>query len=283
MDGPQTHALADRLDAQLTGSPIERIDVPPDRWQANVVMMNCVGQVIQRVHARGQWLLIDFSHGYTWMCQFVARSRGDLIVPPGPPKTTRSPNPPPAPKARRIELLLRLTLDRGTALQLWGRPVLLIVPTPTVAAHDDFRALGPDPIVTDDTRDGFVDAFAARVRDAGNRTLASALLDSTIVAGIGNALKCEALFAARLRPSVKVSDLLASQIRNAGNALATICTQATADARAARPRHHAVYDRAGDPCESCGQPILADHSGADGRMSWYCPSCQTGGDAPRLF
>src|SRR5215470_10037221 len=75
MEGPQTRALADQLNELLTGKPVERILVPQNRWQANVLMLNCVGQVIQRVRSHGKWLFFDFSHGVTWLCQLITRSK----------------------------------------------------------------------------------------------------------------------------------------------------------------------------------------------------------------
>ena len=53
MEGPQTKVLAEHLDNILAGQAVERIDVPPGRWQANVMLLNCAGQVIQRVRSHG--------------------------------------------------------------------------------------------------------------------------------------------------------------------------------------------------------------------------------------
>ncbi|MCL2640379.1 MAG: hypothetical protein FWD53_06005, partial [Phycisphaerales bacterium] len=44
-----------------------------------------------------------------------------------------------------------------------------------------------------------------------------------------------------------------------------------------------VYDRAGLPCETCGTEITADRSGQDGRLTWYCRTCQALGREPTLF
>ena len=49
MDGPQTYVLAAALTRQLCGVPVERLAVPAGRWQANVLLMHCAGQVIQRI------------------------------------------------------------------------------------------------------------------------------------------------------------------------------------------------------------------------------------------
>src|SRR3954471_20328441 len=81
MEGPQTRALADHLGDLLAGRAVERIIVPEDRWQANVVLLNCVGQVVQRVRSHGKWLFFDFSHGMTWLCQLITRAKWTLLTP----------------------------------------------------------------------------------------------------------------------------------------------------------------------------------------------------------
>src|SRR5947208_11790774 len=81
MEGPQTRALAEFLNDRLTGKPVEQILVPQHRWQANVLLLNCVGQVIQRVRSHGKWLFFDFSHGVTWLCQLITRAKWTLLSP----------------------------------------------------------------------------------------------------------------------------------------------------------------------------------------------------------
>ena len=37
-----------------------------------------------------------------------------------------------------------------------------------------------------------------------------------------------------------------------------------------------VYGRGGKPCRRCGTPIAAQKSGADARLTYWCPGCQRG-------
>src|ERR1043166_4883953 len=79
MEGPQTRVLADHLNDLLTGRPVSQIVVPEDRWQANVLLLNCVGQVIQRVRSHGKWMFLDFSHGISWVCPLITRSKWGIV------------------------------------------------------------------------------------------------------------------------------------------------------------------------------------------------------------
>ena len=280
MEGPQTRVLAEHLDGILAGQAVERIDVPLGRWQANVMLLNCAGQVIQRVRAHGSWLFFDFSHGVTWMCHLLARatwrtrSAPRKAAPNSPRFAGGHPTAAPAP-------LLALTVRNGTVATLIGRPLFLICPTEGVGAHPEIRAGGPDPL-----QEPFAaEDFLLRLRQAAQRTLASALLDRRIVSGVGNALKCEILFAAKLPPDTRIAGLYASQLDAIAAATVNVARRAYQHLAQIAPQTqvYQVYDRAGEPCSICGSEIAVDRSGADGHWTWYCPTCQKASSERTLF
>ena len=267
MEGPQTHALADSLTDAVAGHPVERINVPAGRWQANVLLHNCVGQVIQRTRAHGRWLFLDFSHGVTWATEMIAKSTWTLR-PAGEPDRVLPGLP-----------LLSLELRSGTKACLTGRPVFLTLPTETLLSHADLRTLGPDPLTSAD----YLVEFPQRLRRATNRTVAAALLDQDIVAGLGNPLKCEVLFSAGMAPATRVGALLASGVDQVCRSVADVYAHAVAAARLGEDPEFAVYDRAGEPCPRCGSDIAVDRSAGDGHHSWFCPVCQKPAEPGSLF
>ncbi len=275
MEGPLTRALAEQLNELVTGKPLERILVPEGRWQANMLLLNCVGQVIQRVRSHGKWLFFDFSHGVTWLCQLITRSKWEVVSATEAAGFAR--------RAKRRPLLTVYLRNPGGgppfAAVLSGRPIFYIVPTAKVWSHPDISAMGPDPLATAT----FHDVFPYRLRQHPQRTIAAALLDQETVAGLGNMLKCEILYATRLWPGVKVASLLASQIDFlAGTVVGIVATAATfASKNQTFPWR--VYDRAGLPCGICGGEIAVDRRGGDNHLTWYCPACQTLGKEPLLF
>jgi formamidopyrimidine-DNA glycosylase len=291
MEGPQTRALADHLNELLSGRPVEQIVVPQHRWQANVLLLNCVGQVVQRVRSHGKWLFFDFSHGMTWLCQLISRCKWTIQTESfvtdstrltAPQTSTRSkPN---GQKKKRREPLLTLCL-RGkgpsgqTVATLTGHPIFYIVATEKVRSHPDIKNLGPDPL----TSAAFYDDFPYRLRQGPGRTVAAALLDQEVVAGLGNMLKCEILFAMRFAPTVRVGTLLASQIDHLAGTIVGLTATATTFAVKGEPFPYRVYDRAGLPCGVCNAEIAVDRSGQDAHLTWYCPTCQPLGQEPLLF
>ena len=251
MEGPQTKALADYLHALLTGSAVERLDVPEHRWQANMLLLNCVGQVIQRISSHGKWLIFDFSHGVTWMCHPLAKSTWKVKerLVPKPLKLAGEPADTPQRKPAKPPLI-HLVLRNKTEAKLIGRPLFLILPTATIWRHPDFQPLGPDPLSPH-----FIgEYFLTRLRAATGRTLAAALLDQTVIAGIGNQMKCEILFAANLSPATRISDLFNSEMEALAAAVSHTLKrfyQHHLDALDGPPTGRppfAVYDRVGEPC-----------------------------------
>ncbi|MCL2647407.1 MAG: hypothetical protein FWD61_10455 [Phycisphaerales bacterium] len=268
----------------ITGKPVQRIVVPEHRWQANVLMLNCVGHVIQRVRSHGKWLFFDFSHGVTWLCQLITKAKWTVLTGEAAALHCAKEEAAESEGKKRPLITLHLRNTRtsgggGMVAILTGRPIVYILPSDKLWSHPEIKAMGPDPLSTAT----FHDDFPYRLRQSPHRTLATALLDQEVVAGLGNMLKCEILHATRFSPTVRVGSLLASQIDYlAGTVVGLVATAATF-ATKGQAYPHRVYDRAGLPCGTCGTEITVDRSGQDGHLTWYCRTCQTIGREPMLF
>ncbi len=141
------------------------------------------------------------------------------------------------------------------------------------------KKIAPDPIL-DPTRAR--DWFLARLA-VSSKPAKAALLDQSIAAGVGNIYADEALFASGIHPRTparkiraplalweNIQRILTRSIELGGS---TIRDYVSAEgAEGAFAGEHKVYDRAGEPCRSCGVPVrrivLA------GRSTHFCPSCQ---------
>ncbi len=141
--------------------------------------------------------------------------------------------------------------------------------------------LGPDPL------DMSVDDWQiclARTR----RPVKNALLDQTIVAGIGNIYACEILHRSRISPHAPAASLARSRIERLAAASRVILRQAIrcegstlsdGTYRSALNRNgryqnlHRVYQKAGTRCPDCRRSVIRRIVQA-GRSTFYCPSCQ---------
>jgi formamidopyrimidine-DNA glycosylase len=111
------------------------------------------------------------------------------------------------------------------------------------------------------------------------------IMDSRIVAGVGNIYANEALFRADIRPDRAAGSLSLAEHRQLAVAIKKVLLQAIdqggttlRDFRASdgRPGYFQiklqVYDRGGDPCVKCGAPLLQSRLGQ--RSTFFCGHCQ---------
>jgi formamidopyrimidine-DNA glycosylase len=126
--------------------------------------------------------------------------------------------------------------------------------------------------------------FAALFR---GRKLAikAALLNQTLLAGVGNIYADESLFRAGIRPRRAAGRLTRAELERLRGALREVLEMAIrlggssvsdyVDAEGVRgffQLEHRVYQRAGEPCLVCKTPIRRVVVG--GRSTHYCPRCQ---------
>jgi formamidopyrimidine-DNA glycosylase len=168
--------------------------------------------------------------------------------------------------------LLRLVDPRKFGTVLWT--------TAEPLGHPLLAALGPEPLT--DSFDGGYLYTVSRRRSVAVKSL---LMDSRVVAGVGNIYANEALFRAGILPATpsgqltrpgceklaaKVKEVLAAAIEQGGTTLQEFVVNEE------RPGYFrlslAVYGRAGEPCPCCGTPILLGRTG--GRSTYWCPCCQ---------
>lgn len=71
--------------------------------------------------------------------------------------------------------------------------------------NDSFiKKLGPEPLGTNKS---IIEQFIKRIRKRNNSSVKAAILDQSVIAGIGNIYADEALFLAKVHPASKVKDL----------------------------------------------------------------------------
>lgn len=114
------------------------------------------------------------------------------------------------------------------------------------------------------------------VRTQGNRMLCDVLLDQTVMPGVGNIIKNEALFDSGLHPAVKVQQLTDQHIHHLVKMTRdfTLLFYKCRKSGSALHRHYKVYKR--PQCGQCSHVITACRLGEHGRMTYFCERCQRG-------
>lgn len=147
----------------------------------------------------------------------------------------------------------------------------------------ELSGLGPDPLSPS------FGVNVVRQQLTGRKTaLKVALTDQRVIAGIGNIYADEICHAAKLRPDRRADSLDDEESRALARHIKAVLLQAVkmrgSSLRDASYRdlmgelggyqaRHRVYDRAGEPCPRCGEPVTRIKIGA--RSAYCCTACQS--------
>lgn len=251
-EGDTIHLVARRLNTALGGRRLELADAPNPRSPLHNRAGELGGATLEEAEAFGKHLVAHFSNGLALHSHLGMNGRwfvaADGRLPYGKP-------------------WLRLASGRAIASQNGGK-ILRLVSESRLRNDPALRRLGPDPL-----RPGFEREEAVeRLRRFGvGREIGDALLDQEIIAGIGNAIRVEGLFQARVSPWRKVEDLEASELELVVAENERVMAASVAKGR--RPRSIYRPNRAGR-CPRCGGPISSRGQGDDNRTAYWCAACQ---------
>jgi formamidopyrimidine-DNA glycosylase len=228
------------------------------------------GRTLTGVRRRGKYLWLPLDGDAEAVVAHLGMSGQLLLRPAGSPDETH--------------LRVRLTFaDDGPELRFvdqrtFGGLALaeLVGDVPVPVAH-----IAPDPLEADFDEAGF--ARALRRRRTG---LKRALLDQTLVSGIGNIYADEALWVASLhwaratdtlpRPkALAVIDaaraVMVEALGAGGTSFDSLYVNVNGESGYFDRSLH-VYGRTGEPCDRCGTPIVREPF--MNRSSFRCPRCQ---------
>jgi endonuclease-8 len=184
------------------------------------------------------------------------------------------------------QLRVALHTDTHSAL-LFSATDVALWPTEHLDEHPFLRKLGPD--VLDETLTA--SRIVARLTDKlyARRSVASLYLDQGFIAGIGNYLRSEILFAAKVPPRARPVDLASTDIQRLARttlriSLRSYRTRGITVTRATAKKlqrqgggfesyRFAVFGRKHQQCIDCGSKIVREEIGA--RRLYWCPDCQS--------
>jgi formamidopyrimidine-DNA glycosylase len=162
-----------------------------------------------------------------------------------------------------------------------------LMPTAEVMNIDFMQRVGPEPLSAEFTAEQFI----TRLQRRKNTTIKAALLDQTVLAGVGNIYADESLWGARVHPATRVRDVPNDQLATLWTELRYVLnlaiqqggssnhTYVNAEGKKGSYMHFArVFRREGLPCPRCGTTI--EKSRVAGRGTHVCPHCQPATASP---
>ncbi len=271
---PEVEVTRRGLLPHLPGKRITRVSWSNKRLRTPIprklLVREIAGERVQTVDRRAKYLLVRMMSGSVLVLHLGMTGRLGLF--PGD-----------APRARHDHL--RLLLENGMEVRFndsrrFG--AILVWPAEEAAGLEKRfnKSKGIEPF-SDQFTGGILQELAARRR----QPVKSFLMDSRLLAGIGNIYANEILFAAGIFPETPVDcitrpqwqaivihcqEILARAIEAGGSTISDFIGSSGAPGYFQLQLQ--VYGRAGEPCARCGAPIEKRKTG--GRATFFCPRCQ---------
>ena len=223
---------------------------------------------VESIGRRGKHLIFGLDCGYYLLLHL--RMRGQLLIVPADLEEGKY-------------LAAALGMDDGSELRfhdMWTWGELRLMTEAELAAHPSLTAMGLEPFSEEWTPQALQQSLSRRSRTS----VKSALLDQTVVAGVGNIYADESLFRAGLGPLRPAGSLTEAEAARLHRAIRAVLAEATGDGGTTSDNYvdaegqvgqytPRVYDRGGRPCVQCGTPLTRIK--VVGRGTVYCPSCQS--------
>lgn len=233
-----------------------------------------VGQTVNQVEARGKWLLIRFSGGGILTSHLLMNGRWHIYRH--------------GERWQAPRLHMRIVIENSEYQAVGFRVPVARMHTEQSLARDLHVARREDDVLSDEFDTA---AALARLLASPHEALADALLDQSVLAGVGNVFKSEICFVLGLHPFRAVGTLTREEaattistakkllrvnvLEDSGDLIVTFRSQQRRTTHASDPSASLwVYGRAGEPCRRCGEQIRRRIQGEDARVTFWCPLCQ---------
>jgi endonuclease-8 len=232
------------------------------------------GQTVDRVEARGKWMLFYFSGGGILASHLLMNGRWHIYR-----------------QGERWQLPrfdMRIVIENEKFVAVGFK-----VP---VAEMHTARSLERNTRIPKPQSDllsaGFdADAALERLLARAHEAIADVLLEQSVLAGVGNVFKSEICFVSGLNPFRAVGTLTreeavatiacarkllrANVLEDSGDLIVTYRGQQRRTTHSSDPTASLwVYGRDGEPCRRCGEAVRRRIQGSDARVTFWCPRCQ---------
>jgi formamidopyrimidine-DNA glycosylase len=266
---PEVETTRRGIAGHLKGRRIERVTIRDRRlrWPVAVdIEDHLTGQIINRVGRRAKYLLMD-------------TTAGSAIMHLGMSGSLRIVN---ADVAVQKHDHYDIRLDSGDILRFNDprRFGCLLWSTDDPATHPLLIDLGPEPL-TDD----FSGPYLHAVSRGRKVSIKQHLMNSQIVAGVGNIYASEALFMAGIHPKRAAGRIASERLELLTRAIKAVLEKSIRVGGTTLRDYYSgngqpgyflqqlqVYGRDGKPCRKCGTPIRQIVLGQ--RSTFYCHRCQ---------
>lgn len=283
---PEVETVRRGLNTLIIGRTVAAVEHDTPKGFPNAtadVKQFLIGATVTDVRRRAKVLLIDLSTKYSLVIHL--KMTGQLVfTAPELRFGAGHPNESLVGKLPDRSTRVTFTFTDGSHLYFndqrkfgWVR----LMPTLEVPTIDFMKKVGPEPLEADFTAREFADRFKRRARTS----IKAALLDQTVVAGVGNIYADESLWGAKIHPKRLVSTITTKEFEKLYSELRSVMNMAiekggstdknyvNAEGKRGSYMDFArVFRREGKACPRCGTTIVKFK--VAGRGTHICPHCQ---------
>lgn len=254
-----------------------------------------IGASVLDIRRRAKVLLIDLSSGYTLVCHL--KMTGQIVIIQKPTVEQSDVGASPSlrwgaghPNDSFVHELpdntTRAHIDFTDGTRLYFNDLrkfgwMKLYPTVQVPNIHFMKKVGPEPLESSFTGD----VLYERLQRRKNTSIKAALLDQTVLAGVGNIYADESLWTVQLHPATQVKNVPLEQIEALATAVKSVMNLSiekggstdknyvNAEGKKGSYLSFAnVFRRDGQPCPRCGTTITKLR--VAGRGTHICPTCQ---------
>ena len=277
---PEVETIRKGLEKVLIGQKVSSVDVRAKKlFHGNPDKLK--NQTITEINRRAKILIIKLSKS---VLLIHLKMTGQLIYLPkkGEPVVGGHPDKVYSMNLPHKHSHIIFELSKGTLFYNDLRKFGWIKMFPNLeSAKDHFAKLGTEYTWPEYT----LKYLQEKLEKRQNITIKQALLEQSLVAGMGNIYADETLFTTKIRPTRKVSSLKPAEIKRIYEAIPKVFNLSLKHGGTSAKDYiqpdgkmgtylkvAKVYKREGEPCKVCGEPI--ERTKISGRSSHYCPRCQ---------
>lgn len=275
-EGPEIRLAADRVAKAVLETPLREVWFANEELQASAQLL--AKSQVKAVRTVGKAMLTDFSCNLTVYSHNQLYGRWYVVSGDKMPRTNR-------------QLRWAMYTEKGAAL-LYSASDISVWATDKIQEHPFVAKAGIDLLQADPSPQELAAYF--KESSFGRRALGGLLLDQSFVAGIGNYLRSEILFEARLMPDRKLSSLTPRELLALATATSLMIkrsyetkgiTNDPTQVKALKAQglkrsafRHYVFGRKGAACFRCKTKISQIEVAS--RRLYYCLTCQAPKTSP---
>ena len=269
-EGPEIRRAGDRISKVLVGKQIVESNFYYEGIKDKEELVK--NQIIKGVTTRGKAMLIRFKNDWTMYSHNQLYGRWTINL-----KTTEILS------NRALRVVFK---TKKHTVRLWSATDIDLLPTSEEEEHSFLRKLGPDVLNDSCSLELIEERLTSK--SFHKKKASTLMLDQTVFAGLGNYLRSEILFDAKIHPDDRPIDLDKTRIAQWAKSIKNISQLAyktggftvsksvsnrqKVDGERRRSYRHAVFMRHQYKCLHCKGCIERKWYGK--RKLDYCPGCQ---------